>query len=260
MSTTKSNSNWKLGLFVALGAIIFIFFIFFIGKNKNVFSSTINLYSYFDNVSGLSIGNNVRLAGIKVGTVTDIQILNDTTVRVDVMVESDVKKFIKKDAKLSIGSDGLMGDKVINVVQGTHDQPMIVDGDKLGSSKPFDTDKLMASLQKTVYNAEIVSTEFATISRKVNSRNGIIGRLIDDSTFSKSIAKTMTNLESASGGLSQNMEAAKSNFLLKGYFKKKEKAALDKKEQAIEEQEDKEKKERREERREKRAVKQNTAQ
>lgn len=228
MTTEKSSTNWKLGLFVALGIVIFIFFIFFIGKNKNVFSSTITLNSYFDNVSGLAVGNNVRFAGIKVGTVTDIQIMNDTTVKVEILVESEVNKFIKKDAKLSIGSDGLMGDKVINVIQGTHSQPAVANGDRLASSKPFDTDKLMASLQKTIYNAEVVSTEISHITRKMNSKNGIIGRLIDDSTFSAKIDKTVRNLETASGGLSQNMEAAKSSFLLKGYFKKKEKKKLEK--------------------------------
>lgn len=86
MGTEKSSTNWKLGLFVALGLAIFVFFIFFIGKNKNVFSSTISLNSCFDNVNGLAVGNNVRFAGIKVGTVTDIQIINDTTVKVDILV------------------------------------------------------------------------------------------------------------------------------------------------------------------------------
>lgn len=129
---------------------------------------------------------------------------------------------------MSIGSDGLMGDKVINIIQGSASQPAVVSGDRLISSKPFDTDKLMASLQRTIYNAEIVSLEISHITRKMNSKNGIIGRLIDDSTFSAKIAKTVKNLEIASGGLSQNMEAAKSSFLLKGYFKKKEKKKLEK--------------------------------
>lgn len=220
---TNKNSSWKLGIFIAVGLAIFIFFIFYIGKNKNIFSSTISLHSHFDNVGGLAVGNNVRFAGIKVGSVTGIAIENDTTVRVDIIVEEDVQKFIKKDSKLAIGSDGLMGDKVINIIQGSTTAAIIKNGEKLASTKPFDTDKLMASLQKTVYNAETVASEIAAITKKMNSRNGIVGRLLDDSAFSDRITKTVKNLEQASGGLSQNMEAAKSSFLLKGYFKKKEK-------------------------------------
>ncbi len=221
---TNKNSSWKLGIFIAAGLAIFIFFIFFIGKNKNIFSSTITLHSYFDNVGGLAVGNNVRFAGIKVGSVTNIAIENDTTIRVDVIVEEDVQKFIRQDSKLAIGSDGLMGDKVINVIQGSPKAASIKDGGTLVSTKPFDTDKLMASLQKTVYNAETLSGEIAQITRKMNSKNGIIGRLLDDSSFSQRINKTMGNLEKASGGLSQNMDAAQNSFLLRGYFKKKKKA------------------------------------
>jgi len=234
---TNKNSSWKLGIFIAVGLAIFIFFIFFIGKNKNVFSSTITLHSYFDNVGGLAVGNNVRFAGIKVGSVTAISIENDTTIRVDVIVEEDVQKFIKQDSKLAIGSDGLMGDKVINLIHGSKGAS-VKDGGTLVSTKPFDTDKLMASLQKTVYNAESLSGEIAQITRKMNSKNGIIGRLLDDSTFSKSMDKTMGNLEKASGGLSQNMDAAQNSFLLRGYFKKKKKAKLQKEEDQKEKAED----------------------
>lgn len=235
---TNKNSSWKLGIFIAVGLAIFIFFIFFIGKNKNVFSSTVTLHSYFDNVGGLAVGNNVRFAGIKVGSVTSIAIENDTTIRVDIIVEEDVQKFIKQDSKLAIGSDGLMGDKVINLIQGSSTGESVKDGGTLVSTKPFDTDKLMASLQKTVYNAETLSGEIAQITRKMNSKNGIIGRLLDDSTFSKSMDKTMGNLEKASGGLSQNMDAAQNSFLLRGYFKKKKKAKLQKEEDQKEKAED----------------------
>lgn len=236
--TTNKNSSWKLGMFIAVGLAIFIFFIFYIGKNKNIFSSTISLYSHFDNVGGLAVGNNVRFAGIKVGSVTSIAIENDTTVRVDVIVEENVQKFIKKDSKLAIGSDGLMGDKVINIIQGSHNATTVKNGEKVASTKPFDTDKLMVSLQKTVYNAETVSTEIASITKKMNSRNGIVGRLLDDSAFSDRITKTVKNLEQASGGLSQNMEAAKSSFLLKGYFKKKDKKRKDDEEEKKNESEE----------------------
>ncbi len=83
----------------------------------------------------------------------------------------------------------------------------------------------MASLQVTADNAEIISFQLAQIMTKVNSGNGTLGRLIQDSTIAENINQTIVNLKKSSKGLNENMNAAKDNFLLRGYFKRKEKAA-----------------------------------
>jgi phospholipid/cholesterol/gamma-HCH transport system substrate-binding protein len=83
----------------------------------------------------------------------------------------------------------------------------------------------MASLQITAGNAEIVSQQLAEIMLKINSGNGTLGRLIQDSTIAENINQTIVNLKKSSKGLDENMNAAKENFLLKGYFNKKQKAA-----------------------------------
>src|SRR5689334_6343684 len=106
----STKSNWKLGAFVTVGLLILMFFIFYIGKNKNLFSSTITLTSLFGDVSGLAVGNNVRLAGIKIGTVTEIEIVNDSLAKVYTVIEKDAQKYIRVDSKMAIGSEGLMGD------------------------------------------------------------------------------------------------------------------------------------------------------
>jgi len=108
MKTTGSQKI-KIGLFTIAGLAVLIAIIFLIGNKRNLFSSTFGVYGTFRNVNGLAIGNNVRFAGITVGVVANITIMNDSTVRVDLTLNDDVKKFIKKDSKISIGSDGLMG-------------------------------------------------------------------------------------------------------------------------------------------------------
>ncbi len=219
----STTSKWKLGAFVAAGILVLLFFLFFIGKNKNLFSSTITLNGMFGDVSGLTEGNNVRLAGIKVGTVTSVEIISDSLVKVSLIVEKEAQKFIKSDAQLSIGSDGLMGDKVINIVKGTPDTTIVKDGALLSTIKPLDTGKLLASLSRTAYNAERITSNIADISVKMNSKKGIIGRILNDERFADNIEGVVNNLKSASGGLSENMEAAKHSFLLRGYYKKKAK-------------------------------------
>ena len=113
MNTDKQKFKVRLGLFITGGLALFVLAIFIIGKQKNLFNPVIRLTTNFFNVSGLQTGNNIRFTGINVGTVEDITIINDTTVRVDMLIESNVGKFIKSSCKVSIGSEGLIGDRLL---------------------------------------------------------------------------------------------------------------------------------------------------
>jgi phospholipid/cholesterol/gamma-HCH transport system substrate-binding protein len=117
-----------LGLFVAVGFTLFVLAIFIIGKHKNLFNSVFKLTSTFSNVSGLQVGNNIRFSGINIGTVDNIIIVNDTTVRVDLMIKTDVWQFIKSDCKVTLGSDGIIGDKLIIINPGSSGAPMAKEG------------------------------------------------------------------------------------------------------------------------------------
>ena len=215
----------RLGLFIAGGLALFVLAIFIIGKQKNLFNPVFKLTATFYNVSGLQVGNNIRFSGINVGTVDHITIINDSTVRVDMLVKKDVKKFIKSDSEVAIGSEGLIGDRLLIITQGSTDSPLAKEGQELSSTEPVETDAIMASLEVTAVNAEIISQQLAEIMSKINSGKGTIGRLIQDSTIAENLSQTMVNIKQSSKGLEENMEAAKHNFLLRGYFTKKEKAA-----------------------------------
>lgn len=230
---TESASSWKLGMFVLIGIVAFTATIYFVGKQKNLFGSTFHLNSHFKNVSGLEVGNNVLFSGINIGTVSEIQLISDTSVVVRLLIEKGVQKFIKKDALASIGSDGLMGDKVLVINPGTSSKIQVLDNDNIASIKAIEMDEIMRSLKTSIDNAGIITDELAQFTYKMNHGNGALSKLITDEKFANSLTKTMTNLQTGSKGLSENMEAAKHNFLLKGYFNKKKKAA-DKKLEEIE--------------------------
>lgn len=225
MDTTTQKFKIRLGLFVAGGLTLFVLAIFVIGKQKNLFNPVFKLTSTFYNVSGLQVGNNIRFSGINVGTVDNISIINDSTVKVDMLIKKDVKKFIKSDCGVSIGSEGLIGDRLLVITQGSADAPLANEGQQLLSAEPVETDAIMSSLQVTAGNAEVISQQLAEIMLKINSGNGTLGRLIQDSTIAENFNQTMVNLKKSTKGLNENMEAAKHNFLLKGYFNKKTKEA-----------------------------------
>ena len=258
----NSNYKYKLGMFVIFGLAILVITIYFIGKSKNLFGSTIALNAKFKNVSGLKEGNNVRFSGIDVGTIKSIEFLSDSAVVVNFVVQQEVQKYIKTDANASIGSDGLMGDKVLTISPGSTSNKVVVDNTTIRSTVAVEMEDLMKGLQKSVDNAGVITGELAIFSTKMNSNDGLLAKLMTDEKFSNSLTNTLTNLESSSGNfstftkkmnnknsalnklvsdeklgntvdsavtnLNETVKAAQNNFLLKGYFKKKKKAAAKK--------------------------------
>lgn len=215
-------------MFVAGGLALFVLTIFIIGKQKNLFNPVIKLTTTFYNVSGLQVGNNIRFSGVNVGTVDNISIINDSTVRVDMLIRKEVKQFIKSDSEVAIGSEGLIGDRLLIISQGSFDAPLARVGEELYSVEPVETDAIMLSLSITAGNAEVITQQLAEIMSKINSGEGTLGRLIQDTTIARNLDQTIVNLKKSSKGLNENMEAAKHNFLLKGYFNKKARAAVKK--------------------------------
>ncbi|MFB9076065.1 MlaD family protein [Flavobacterium procerum] len=238
----QSGYTWKLGMFVTIGLLLFIMAVYFIGKQQNLFGSTFHITSQFKNVSGLEVGNNVRFSGINVGTVEEIKLINDSSVIVVLVMKEDVRKFIKTDARASIGSDGLMGDKVLTISPGLKSQTIIEDNGQLASIDGIEMADLMKSVKKSVDNVGVISEELAIFSHSMNNGNGALARLVRDDKMANSVSNTLSNLETGTKGFSDNMEAAKSNFLLRGYFKKKEKEKEKKQEEIKEKKEEKQEK------------------
>ncbi|TDW48071.1 phospholipid/cholesterol/gamma-HCH transport system substrate-binding protein [Flavobacterium sp. 270] len=238
----QSEYTWKLGMFVTIGLVLFVMAVYFIGKQKNLFGSTFHITSQFKNVSGLEVGNNVRFSGINVGTVEEIKLINDSSVVVRLVMKDNVQEFIKTDARASIGSDGLMGDKVLTISPGTKSQKVIENNGQIASVDGIEMQDLMKSVKKSVDNVGVISDELAIFSHSMNNGNGALARLVRDDKMANSVSNTLSNLESGTKGFSDNMEAAKSNFLLRGYYKKKEKQKAKKAEELKEKKEEQQEK------------------
>jgi len=231
MKTTPSQKI-KIGLFSFIGLLVLVLIVFFIGNKRNLFSSTFNVHGTFRNVNGLNVGNNVRFAGINVGVVEDIEIVNDSSVRVDLTLNNSVKKFIKKDSKMSIGSDGLMGDKLVVIAPGgLTSQDEVQNGGALTGVNPVDVDKIIAKLTGIADNAGTLIQNLAQITGKVNSGKGSLGRLLNNDKMAndldatvKQAKTTMANVHKTTSTLNEDLTAAQHNFLLKGFFNKKKKA------------------------------------
>ena len=201
MDIHTQNFKYRLGLFVAGGITLFILAIFVIGRQKNLFNPVFKLTSTFHNISGLQVGNKVSFSGINVGTVENISIINDSSVRVDMLIKKDVWQFIKSDCKVMLGSEGIIGDKNIIIMQGSPDAPLAKEGQSLISKEPIETNAIMAKLDDTADNAKIISRQLSEITFNINRGNGTISRLIQDSIMAENLNQTIANLNRFSRGL-----------------------------------------------------------
>ena len=211
-------------MFVILGLLLLVITIYYVGQNQNLFGSTFHLKSNFKNVGGLKIGNNVRFSGIDVGTIKGIAFVSDSVVVVDFVIKDEVQKYIKTDAIASIGSDGLMGDKVLTISPGTASNKIVKNNGSIASLEAIEIEDLMKGLKKSIDNAAIITNELAIFSGKMNNGNSVLSKLVNDEKFAKSVDASLKNVEHATKELGQIEAAAKDNFLLRGYFKKQKKA------------------------------------
>ena len=202
----KISHKVRLGIFVSLGILIFILAIYFIGEKQQLFRSTFRLSGEFKDVAGLQAGNNVRLSGINVGTVENVSIISDTSVKVEILIDESTRKFIRKDAIASIGSEGLMGNKVLIISPGTGGKRIIENNDIIATTQPTDMDEIMKSLKTTIDNTANITGDLAKISTNIESGKGTIGRLMMDKEWRQDIQSTIVNLKEGSDGFKVLMD------------------------------------------------------
>lgn len=210
MENHSQKFKIRLGLFVAGGFAIFVIAIFIIGKQRNLFNPVFKLTTTFSNVSGLQVGNNVRFSGINVGSVDNIVLINDSTVRVDMLIRKDIWQFIKADCKVTIGSEGIIGDKLLIITQGGTDTTLAKEGQHLESLETIETNTIMARLDETTANAEIISRQISEITFDINEGHGTLSRIIKDPILAENLSQSIYNLNVFTKGLNGMDEIMKS--------------------------------------------------
>ena len=209
----KDKSKYiKLGFFIITGLVFFVAAIFYIGSKSNLFTPTIRIYTTFSSVSGLLEGNSVRFAGIDVGTVQNIEITASNKVVVTMLIQSDVKKFIKKDSEVSIGSEGLVGNKIIAISPGTPESPSVKDGDEIRSVQPVELSDIFKSLNESTINAQRISTDLADIIAKVNGGKGTLGQLVNNDQLYRTVDSTITGFAISTGKVNKVIEKVASSI------------------------------------------------
>ena len=221
MKKTTGNKI-RLGIFVSISITLLIAGIYFIGQRQQLFSSTLRISGIFKDISGLQVGNNVRFSGINIGIIEDIQQISDSTVQVDMLIMEKSRRFIKVNAKAIIGTDGLMGNKIVIIMPGITGKKAVSDNDFVATVQPVSMDDILLKIKVTSDNAANITGDLAAIIGNIREGNGTIGKLFMDSVFAENFDKAIINIKQGAGGFKQNMDAASHNFLLRGLLKKKD--------------------------------------
>jgi len=198
MSSKANKRAIIVGMFVFLGIIFLIAGIMLIGDLHKTFTRKIVVSTVFDDVNGLQAGNNIWFSGVKVGTVNSMNFIGKSQVKVFMKIDQKSKQYIRKDAKVKISSDGLIGNKIIVIYGGTAQAAAVEDGDSLFVDKTWTTEDMMNTLQENNKNILEITADFKTISKKIAAGEGSIGKLLANDSLYNSIQLTLNTLHEAS--------------------------------------------------------------
>jgi phospholipid/cholesterol/gamma-HCH transport system substrate-binding protein len=214
---------FRLGIFIVATLLIFAAGVFWIGNKQFLFHSTYRLQAEFQNVAGLNGGAEVRVGGIHEGTVRQIQLPVRPNEKVRVLMDmvGATRSVIKNDSVATIRSEGLVGDKFVEISFGSEKAPKVKDDDTIQGEPPLQISDLLAKTSEVldttkgaIDNVNQTASNLNSITTKINQGQGSIGAFINDK-------KIYQNVNAGTNAFKEDMEALKHNFFLRGFFKER---------------------------------------
>ena len=197
----KTDSNKRMitvGIFVALGILIFVAAVLTLGGQKKTFEQKSSLRAIFKDVNGLQPGNNVWFSGVKVGTIKKISFTPDAMVEVIMSVQSRTMQYIRRDSKAKISSEGLIGNKIVVIFGGTPSQPTVPEDGLLATDSGLSSDEMMATLQRNNKNLLDITGNIKTITERLMSGQGSAGKILSDDDLANQLQAAINSFRIAS--------------------------------------------------------------
>lgn len=194
MNAKDNKRSVTVGIFVFLGMAIIIAGILILGGQQKRFGGIVHINAIFNNVGGLKKGSNVWFSGVKIGIIREIHFTDNRKVEIEMGIEEKSQQYIRKDAVAQIGSEGIIGNKIIVIEGGSSDIPSIEDGDQLASKEANDTDAMLATLQVNNENLVAITADIKSLSEKIVRGEGTVGALFTDSMMAVNFRLLIANL------------------------------------------------------------------
>lgn len=203
-----------VGLFVLIGVAIFVVLILTLGAQRKTFTDSIVVKSYFTNVNGLQKGNNIWFTGVKVGTIREVSIVKSGLVEVRMNIDEAAKGFIHNDAHAKLSTDGLIGNKIIEIYGGSNQAPFLKDNDVLRTDTLFSTEALMNNLSKNNDNLLGITANLKTITGQIAEGKGTLGKLLTDETLANQLNTLTQSLNNSAVNI-EKLSAAAAEYTAK---------------------------------------------
>jgi phospholipid/cholesterol/gamma-HCH transport system substrate-binding protein len=197
MNESPNKRGVIVGIFIFIGMIFLLAGILIVGNLRETFNRKMGVISIFDDVSGLQRGNNVWYSGVKIGTVSNLNFVGKSQVEVSLNIAIDAQQYIRKDAKVKISTDGLIGNKILVIYGGTDDFPKIEAGDTLAVERMFTSEDMINTLQDNNENLLVITSNFKDITNKLADGEGTIGKLLNDTSVYTNINAATAALQKA---------------------------------------------------------------
>lgn len=191
MSEPVNKRGIWVGIFIVIGIAFLIGAVLTIGNLRSTFQKKMTVWTMFDDVNGLQPGNNIWFSGVKIGTVKKMELYGRSQVKVTLNISLDAQKYIRKNSMAKIGTDGLIGNKIIVIYGGTSDSPEVEEGDRLLNENMLSTDDILETVQQNNLN-------ILKLTQKLADGEGTLGKLINSDSVYRSIASTARSIELAS--------------------------------------------------------------
>jgi phospholipid/cholesterol/gamma-HCH transport system substrate-binding protein len=201
----SSSQKIGLGVFVVLGTIVLVTSLYFIGNRQNLFGNNMTINAYFNNVNGLKLGNNVRYSGIVTGTVSKIEMTDKDLILVEMLIEEELSKKIKTNAVATIGTNGLVGSTIVNIIPQDGDFPFLKSGDTINTYRKIGADDMLNTLSTTNENAALLMSDLLDITTQIRKGKGTIGMLVTDSLVAQDLRESIFQLKKTSRGASNTI-------------------------------------------------------
>lgn len=198
MTPSPNRQAVIVGLFSAAAIAILAGGILTIGDINDTFTRKVTVTAVFDEVSGLKRGDNVWFSGVKVGIVSALGFSGASQVQVTMKIDEAATPFIRGDSLATIGSDGLIGSRIVVLQGGTPGAADLEEGDSLAMGPTVSTEALLATLQENNTNLVAITGNVKAITHRLAAGEGTLGKLLDDETLYASLSDTTATLSDAS--------------------------------------------------------------
>lgn len=218
----------KVGAFVFVGFILIGIVIFLIGEERSMFTPKSEFFAVFEDVEGLKRGSPVRMGGVDVGSVKQVEYGDDPTdaslyVRIDVVANAAQR--VRKDSRVTIAPKGLLGDKMLEITVGSQKEPPIPEGGTIPGGKRDDmfsqlgklsekASGIMDNLEKTTdaladdqFRDDLKSSahSLSNILRALDEGEGYAARLLNDPDEAEKLSRTLSTLQNTSNELNRTV-------------------------------------------------------